>query len=63
MFGCSLTNSQCQKRWTQYLMPELAERKIGPWTADEVGNIYLFLSVVMEIRTISSLEMPVSLLF
>jgi hypothetical protein len=29
-------------------MPELAERKIGPWTADEVGNIYLFLSIVME---------------
>lgn len=36
LFNTNLTNSQCQKRWTQYITPDIAERKVGPWSADEV---------------------------
>jgi len=35
-FSTNLTNSQCQKRWAQYISPDLTERKMGPWSADEV---------------------------
>jgi hypothetical protein len=37
LFQANLTNSQCQKRWAQYITPEISDRKIGPWSADEVS--------------------------
>lgn len=42
-FSTHLTNSQCQKRWTQYVSPEIMDRKAGPWSADEVSLVLVFL--------------------
>lgn len=33
-----LTNSQCQKRWSQYLSPDTHARKTGPWSEKEVSS-------------------------
>ena len=42
LFNTNLTNSQCQKRWTQYITPDIAERKVGPWSADEVKYVEVY---------------------
>jgi hypothetical protein len=41
VFGCSLTNSQCQKRWSQYVAPDVLDRKGGMWSAEEVSLVSL----------------------
>jgi len=36
MFGTGLTNSQCQKRWAQYVADEVKSKKQGPWSQEEI---------------------------
>ena len=44
--GHGVTNERCVHRWQYYLRPELKDRKLGPWSVEEVELMMLPYSTV-----------------